>query len=670
MAYGVANSTLFSIDLNTCDTTHLSPLFDRPLLNITWHPNGKLYGKTISDKELYEINIETGETTLVATLLEEDLITSDLTVGPDGRVYLFFNDGYVSYDPITDVVSTGSFGEELGPNGMTQFKGQLLFANFLGIFRMDLGEFPTATMIYPWFLFEQGSTVVNLFTIVSCDGPTLYGIFQTLENVQSIHEIDLDNQTSTPLCEFDGFLVGSLASRSEFLPPPCQLTIDLDADNSSGASELNYHADTTCLIQNVGICDNDLEIRLDNGQVDSICIFVTNGSSFPFDVLKIESTNHLVVSGENTLQLKLVNDGSASELDFMMALQAVQLSSNENIPPSGTRKIGVIAWSAELRSDTAFAYIPVFSLTPFAGMDADLTLCTAADPLALFPLLGQQATPNGTWQPMLSSFEGIFNPAIHPEGIYHYIQVGVKDCPADTAQIRIIIEEVVMEEEVVHICEGETYLFENMLLSRDTNICRMIPLANGCNATACLRLVVDPMPTVDAGEDQEIRAGEEAFINVSTNVVDLRLVTWTPADYLDCNTCLNVVATPKENINYTVMITAENGCTAMDDIMINLFQDKQVFFPNVFTPNGDDINDRFTAFGPSNELEVLQLRIFNRWGAIVFEASNFIPGDLTGQWNGQFRGQPAPSGVFIFQAKIKWSDGTVESKTGNVTLVR
>ena len=66
----------------------------------------------------------------------------------------------------------------------------------------------------------------------------------------------------------------------------------------------------------------------------------------------------------------------------------------------------------------------------------------------------------------------------------------------------------------------------------------------------------------------------------------------------------------------------ENGCEREDDILINVLKDREVYIPNAFSPNGDGVNDGFTVFAGSQVLRVKNLKIYNRWGEVVFENFN------------------------------------------------
>ncbi|MCK5028485.1 MAG: gliding motility-associated C-terminal domain-containing protein [Bacteroidales bacterium] len=95
-----------------------------------------------------------------------------------------------------------------------------------------------------------------------------------------------------------------------------------------------------------------------------------------------------------------------------------------------------------------------------------------------------------------------------------------------------------------------------------------------------------------------------------------------------------------------------------------IYLEPTVYIPQAFTPNDDGINDLFLpvfSFLPKE----YELKIYNRWGNIVFETS-----DPTKGWNGkQSNGKPAPAGSYIYLLKIKTEDNQTVKKRNNITVI-
>lgn len=88
-----------------------------------------------------------------------------------------------------------------------------------------------------------------------------------------------------------------------------------------------------------------------------------------------------------------------------------------------------------------------------------------------------------------------------------------------------------------------------------------------------------------------------------------------------------------------------------------------IFVPNLFSPNGDGMNDIMYVYGTS--IAQLEFRIYNQWGQLVFTSKDQRQG-----WDGTMSGQRQPVGVYVYIVKATMQDGTVVTKKGNVTLMR
>lgn len=140
--------------------------------------------------------------------------------------------------------------------------------------------------------------------------------------------------------------------------------------------------------------------------------------------------------------------------------------------------------------------------------------------------------------------------------------------------------------------------------------------------------------------------------------------TWTPSATLSCSDCANPIATPTETTTYQVVGTDANGCVgqAMITITVNPVCG-QIFIPTIFSPNLDGNNDFECVMG--NCIVELDFQIFNRWGELVFQTS-----DPSVCWDGDYKGKPVNSGTYAYKAYVRRLDGTTESYSGNITLVR
>lgn len=186
--------------------------------------------------------------------------------------------------------------------------------------------------------------------------------------------------------------------------------------------------------------------------------------------------------------------------------------------------------------------------------------------------------------------------------------------------------------------------------------------------TASITVIVNPTPTVNAGPDQQLVAG--GSVTIFATATDATIYAWNPPTDLSCFTCLNPVASPKKTTTYTVDVSNEYGCRASDTVTIEVNCDNsQIFMPNTFTPNGDGQNDRFYPRGKGVG-SISRLRIYNRWGELMYDVSNFPANDLTYGWDGSFKGQPLKPDVYVWVLEAKCESGAPMMMKGDISLVR
>ncbi len=196
------------------------------------------------------------------------------------------------------------------------------------------------------------------------------------------------------------------------------------------------------------------------------------------------------------------------------------------------------------------------------------------------------------------------------------------------------------------------------------------PIAKGCTGLPrSATIIVDPNPTVDLGTTLFLSTGTVTNLNATILNGPITNWAWTPATGLSCTNCPSPVLTVTNDINYNVTVTNIYGCKASDNITINTFcKNSQVFVPNAFTPDGDGLNDILMVRGKG--IFVTSFRIFNRWGEMVFQKTNFNPNDKQYGWDGRVRGIPATPDVFVFTAEVVCDNGIKYTYKGNATLLK
>ncbi len=106
--------------------------------------------------------------------------------------------------------------------------------------------------------------------------------------------------------------------------------------------------------------------------------------------------------------------------------------------------------------------------------------------------------------------------------------------------------------------------------------------------------------------------------------------------------------------DYPLVFTSSLGCDSLVLLQLSSFD---VFFPTAFSPNGDNTNDVFRPFAPVGTVEAVDMRIYDRWGSLVYQGP---------EWDGT----TVQLGVFVYLINIQFTNGTAKLFSGGVTVVR
>lgn len=116
---------------------------------------------------------------------------------------------------------------------------------------------------------------------------------------------------------------------------------------------------------------------------------------------------------------------------------------------------------------------------------------------------------------------------------------------------------------------------------------------------------------------------------------------------------------------YNVMLVAtnQNGCSDTTNQTIIILPDFYFYIPNAFTPNKNGKNDFFMGYGAG--IKSVHMRIFDRWGQLIFESSDMLTG-----WDGTYKGLQVQSAVYVCAFDVEGINGKKIRRIGSVTLVR
>ncbi len=141
----------------------------------------------------------------------------------------------------------------------------------------------------------------------------------------------------------------------------------------------------------------------------------------------------------------------------------------------------------------------------------------------------------------------------------------------------------------------------------------------------------------------------------------------------DCEepiTCNPVWLKPDNPIRYTVVAVDERGCVAEASLQMLVKKERLVLVPPAFIPDGQDPRNHMLHVHGKTGTIVRLFRVFDRWGEMVYQQTDFPVNDFGFGWDGTYKGQPMPAGVYGWYLEVEFADGARESYRGETTLIR
>ncbi len=181
-------------------------------------------------------------------------------------------------------------------------------------------------------------------------------------------------------------------------------------------------------------------------------------------------------------------------------------------------------------------------------------------------------------------------------------------------------------------------------------------------------LTRNPSLTVHIADIYKIRLGDSLILSPILNF-SAKKVKWLGTDSLvfSCDSCLTTTVKPTQSASVRFQAVNDDDCKVETEFKIIIDPNRHIYIPDAFSPNGDNINDIFTIYGDYQVDRVKTLKIFDRWGNLVYEQDNLQPN--TG-WDGKFLGAYLSPDSFTYFAIIKFTDGVETIYKGDVKLIK
>jgi len=179
--------------------------------------------------------------------------------------------------------------------------------------------------------------------------------------------------------------------------------------------------------------------------------------------------------------------------------------------------------------------------------------------------------------------------------------------------------------------------------------------------------------------DTLIHEGESIRLGVllnSVNYTDSIAINWYENNQLiHCSYCKSIRINPKTDTKYRVEVSTKAvGCIQSHDFLVNVIKDSiinpenKAYIPNIFSPDFNGYNDYFIPKFNETLSKIKKMIVFNRWGGILFEKSDFYPTSEIDGWDGRVNDKLLDEGVYLYYIEAEFKDKTIEKYKGDVYL--
>jgi large repetitive protein len=341
--------------------------------------------------------------------------------------------------------------------------------------------------------------------------------------------------------------------------------------------------------------------------------------------------------------------------------------------PSGGQCANTTTFSVTVNPTT----IPTFSF------GTALSVC-AGGAVPVLPATSDNSV-NGTWSPatVSNSTSGVytFTPQIAPGQCIATTTFTVTVNPIVTPSFSFGNTQSLCQGSVAPVLPGTstngiTGSWSPSLVSNMASATYTFTTASGqcADPAATFAVTVNPLPAAASRPDTTVLDGTVVPTFKAPTTPSTADFNWTNSNpniglapagtsYVPSFTATNNGSAP--SVATITVVPVLNGCTGTPvKYTINVMPlSKDVFVPNVFSPNGDGKNDVLYAYG--NYIDKIEMRIFNQWGQQIQVITSKSQG-----WDGKYKGKAEPVGVYTYTLKVVLTGGRTISMKGNISLLR
>lgn len=238
-----------------------------------------------------------------------------------------------------------------------------------------------------------------------------------------------------------------------------------------------------------------------------------------------------------------------------------------------------------------------------------------------------------------------------------------------TVTLKLTVNKIIHYTQNLAICTGDSVVVGDTTYKHTGNYIKIISRPSLCDSIVTTDLRVDSLNLLLSPESPVITEGDSIQLQASASPAGNTTFIWNPPTSLSCSTCAQVWASPTKTAAYT--ISAENAaksCLKARKLVLTV-RPCGIYAPEAFSPNRDGINDLYFVYGNSCVKQIKEFVIYDRWGEVIFSKRDFPASEASQGWDGNYRGTPAPIGVYAYKAKVEFNNGFIKHYNGSIKLL-
>lgn len=242
-------------------------------------------------------------------------------------------------------------------------------------------------------------------------------------------------------------------------------------------------------------------------------------------------------------------------------------------------------------------------------------------------------------------------------------------CTGDTAKLQLLNPSAGNTYQWIKDGTPVTGETSDLYLTTNTGFYRVAAQKDGCVDTSDRITVTErPLPVASILYDGQLLCSYDTLTFLAEKQVEGTYYNWSPESAFRMISGIDnqeAKGTFKENTEVYLKVYSPFGCSATDSVLALVHPCCTALVPTAFSPNGDGLNDYFNPV-LDFEQKVLTLKIFDRYGKMVYNNNNIQKG-----WDGRYmNGEPAGQDVYMYRLQYTCGNEELNEKKGDLILMR